>query len=209
MVVKEKLKKEAKPYLKNIFVVIVVSILLSKKISLAKFLGISNTKISWYFDLGIYVALLMLFLVLLSAMYEEISRKRFHIETYIYHDKNHELDYVKIGPKEEVKVFLHVALKGPEKRMPEKIKISYTDKLDFQIKKKDYVVPDDINNSYFILLNKLVPKQKRIDFEINIPIDVVNSDADYGVTISPEVLDIKLLPHKIVVKDFKFNIKGD
>ncbi|MFJ7369388.1 hypothetical protein ACIQVU_08115 [Lysinibacillus sp. NPDC098008] len=42
MNLKEKLKKEAKPYLKNIFVIIVVSVLLSKKISLAKVIGITS-----------------------------------------------------------------------------------------------------------------------------------------------------------------------
>ncbi|MFJ7370450.1 hypothetical protein ACIQVU_13525 [Lysinibacillus sp. NPDC098008] len=151
----------------------------------------------------------MLLLVFVSAAYEWVSQKRFYLESYIYYDKNHKLDSVKIAPKDEVKVFLYVSLKGPKNKMPQKIKVSYTDQLDFQIKKSDYIGPDDTNNCYFIFLDKLVPNQKNVDFEISIPIDVANSDAGYGVTITPAIIDEKFIIHKVMVKDFKFNVKEE
>lgn len=188
---KKELYKELINYFKNLTVLGIVSFLLNKDISLAKFLfKIDNARLAWFIDVGAYTSFFLALITIILYWYR-MSKTDIRISMYYSEER---MKKVKLKGDENKEIILEIIITGNNNKIPENLIVYYPDWLVFQILKKDrnYISVDDTKNQYIFDLPLLVGSQKQLNLKRSFSIDIIaDSEEKDSIEIVPEIDKIK------------------
>lgn len=204
---KEDFNKELYSYLKNLTVLLLVSIPLSLGISVTKKITkIEDKRVIWFIDLGIYnfIALIIVSIV----VYWFISKKtKLTISIHYTKEKLREL---KINSKKNKSIIIEVNIDGNYESLPEKIIIIFPKWIDTQAKKSEDLIFKDSENKYEIDILKMFYDTGRITEKRNFEIDIIgNEEVNNFVSIKPTIISSKNRLMTVIKKDgMKIELEG-
>jgi len=206
----ETFKEDLKGFLKNLIVVLVTVLLVSKNISVAQgIFKINEGRVSWFLDVGIYTFITLLIISFLKLVY---NKNVFNIECYFYYDKDYKHKEINLKPNKPEKVYFFISVRGSVKFMPKSIKISYSENISLQMKRHSAIMVDDENNTYTINLEKLFMQEDFIDEDYEIPCDLQIADELFKRKVISPIIEkkegSKVFHLKKEIKDFTIKKKG-
>lgn len=167
----KELKKELVEQIKKIVILVISLLLILKGVSIAGFFkNITNEKIQWALDFGVFNALIGIIWAIFSY---KIKSEKMSISVKITDFKN-KSNVINLN-KSNGKIKVELKIIGKAKKKNPVINIVFPSWTDIQLKDKEYLDIDYENSKIKIDISSLVKNKRNYDITEPITIDLISS----------------------------------